>query len=104
MWKITFFWYEIGSGFEEPGGKPPPRIPRSTCTTLLNMVMPILSDCLWSMGLILALKLACVAGAWKKWAQKRMGERIYRALMVKNNLILCVYRRFIAPSLYNKMT
>ena len=30
MWKITFFWSEIGSGFEEPGGRPPPRIPRST--------------------------------------------------------------------------
>ena len=30
MWKITFFWSEIGSGFEEPGGKPPPRILRST--------------------------------------------------------------------------
>ena len=56
------------------------------------------------MGLILALKLACVAGAWKKWAQERMGERIYRALMVKDNLILCVYRRFIAPSLYNQIT
>ena len=24
------FWSEIGSGFEEPGGTPPPRIPRST--------------------------------------------------------------------------
>ena len=24
------FWSKIGSGFEEPGGKPPPRIPRST--------------------------------------------------------------------------
>ena len=24
------FWSEIGSGFGEPGGKPPPRIPRST--------------------------------------------------------------------------
>ena len=23
-------WSEIGSGFEEPGGTPPPRIPRST--------------------------------------------------------------------------
>ena len=30
MWKITIFWSEIGSGFEEPGGTPPPRIPRST--------------------------------------------------------------------------
>ena len=26
---MTFFWSEIGSGFEEPGGTPPPRIPRS---------------------------------------------------------------------------
>ena len=25
-----FFGSEIGSGFEEPGGTPPPRIPRST--------------------------------------------------------------------------
>ena len=24
------FWSEIGSGFEESGGTPPPRIPRST--------------------------------------------------------------------------
>ena len=24
------FWSEIGSGFEEPGGTPPPRIPRGT--------------------------------------------------------------------------
>ena len=24
------FWSEIGSGFEEPGGTPPLRIPRST--------------------------------------------------------------------------
>ena len=24
-----FFWYEIGSGFGELGGTPPPRIPRS---------------------------------------------------------------------------
>ena len=24
------FWLEIGSGFGEPGGTPPPRIPRST--------------------------------------------------------------------------
>ena len=24
------FWSEIGSGFGEPGGTPPPRIPRST--------------------------------------------------------------------------
>ena len=24
------FWSEIGSGFEEPRGTPPPRIPRST--------------------------------------------------------------------------
>ena len=26
------FWSEIGSGFEEPGGTPTPRIPRSTPT------------------------------------------------------------------------
>ena len=24
------FWSEIGSGFEEPGGTPPPRIPTNT--------------------------------------------------------------------------
>ena len=24
------FWSVIGSGFDEPGGTPPPRIPRST--------------------------------------------------------------------------
>ena len=30
VWKITFFWSEIRSGFEEPGGTPPQRIPRST--------------------------------------------------------------------------
>ena len=32
VWKITLayiFWSEIGSGFEEPGGTPPPRISRS---------------------------------------------------------------------------
>ena len=23
------FWFEIGSGFGEPGGTPPPRIPKS---------------------------------------------------------------------------
>ena len=26
--KMTFFWSEIGSGFGEPGGTPPPRILR----------------------------------------------------------------------------
>ena len=30
VWKMTFFWSEIGSGFEEPGRTPPPRIPRSS--------------------------------------------------------------------------
>ena len=30
VWKITFFSSEIGSGFEEPGGTPPPTIPKST--------------------------------------------------------------------------
>ena len=30
LWIITFFWSEIGSGFEEPGGTPKPRILRST--------------------------------------------------------------------------
>ena len=30
MWKTYIFWSEIGSGFEELGGTPPPRIPRST--------------------------------------------------------------------------
>ena len=28
------FWSEIGSGFKEPGGTKPPRIPRSTPSTL----------------------------------------------------------------------
>jgi len=28
--KNDIFWSEIGSGFGEPGGTPPPRIPRST--------------------------------------------------------------------------
>ena len=28
MWKNDFFWPEIGSGFGELGGTPPPRIPR----------------------------------------------------------------------------
>ena len=28
------FWSEIGSGFGEPGGTPPPRIPRSTPSPL----------------------------------------------------------------------
>ena len=27
--KIGMFWCEIRSGFKEPGGTPPPRIPRS---------------------------------------------------------------------------
>ena len=30
LWKETIFWSEIGSGFGEPGGTPPPQIPRST--------------------------------------------------------------------------
>ena len=31
VWKISdIFWCEIGSGFGEPGGTPPPRIPRIT--------------------------------------------------------------------------
>ena len=28
--KNEIFWSEIGSAFGEPGGTPPPRIPRST--------------------------------------------------------------------------
>ena len=28
--ETNIFWSEIGLGFEEPGGTPPPRIPRST--------------------------------------------------------------------------
>ena len=28
--KNGIFWSEIGSGYGEPGGTPPPRIPRST--------------------------------------------------------------------------
>ena len=28
--KNDIFWSEIGSGYREPGGTPPPRIPRST--------------------------------------------------------------------------
>ena len=31
--KNDTFWSERGSGFEEPGGTPPPRIPRSTPTS-----------------------------------------------------------------------
>jgi len=30
VWRMTLFWSEIGSGFGEPGGTPPPRIPRCT--------------------------------------------------------------------------
>ena len=30
MWKTTSLWSEIRSGFKEPGGTPPPWIPRST--------------------------------------------------------------------------
>ena len=30
VWKTYIFWSEIGSGFEELGGTPPPRISRST--------------------------------------------------------------------------
>ena len=30
MWKKTFIWSEIASGFGEPRGTPPPRISRST--------------------------------------------------------------------------
>ena len=29
VWKMTFVWSEIGSGFGEPRGTPPQRIPRS---------------------------------------------------------------------------
>ena len=29
MWKTYIFWSKIGSGFEELGGTPPPRIPMS---------------------------------------------------------------------------
>ena len=35
VWKITF-WSEIGSGFGEPGGTPPPRIPGSTRRGVCN--------------------------------------------------------------------
>ena len=31
------FWSEIGSGFEEPGGTSPPRIPRRTPPTPLRI-------------------------------------------------------------------
>ena len=30
VWKMTFFGTEIGSGFGELGGTPPPKITRST--------------------------------------------------------------------------
>ena len=36
---LNIFWSEIGSGFEEPGGTPPPRIPRSTLRYLIKMKM-----------------------------------------------------------------
>ena len=32
------FWSEIGSGFGEPGGTPPPRIPRSTPRVKITLV------------------------------------------------------------------
>ena len=35
VWKMKFFWFDIGSRFGEPGGTPPPRIPRSTRGDLL---------------------------------------------------------------------
>ena len=30
MWKNDILWFEIGSGFGQPGATLPPRIPRST--------------------------------------------------------------------------
>ena len=33
------FWSEIGSGFGEAGGTPPPRIPRSTPNPLRDKIM-----------------------------------------------------------------
>ena len=30
VWKMTFFWSEVGSGFGELGSTTPPRIPKST--------------------------------------------------------------------------
>ena len=30
VWNMTYFWSEVGSGFRETGGTPPPRIPRHT--------------------------------------------------------------------------
>ena len=57
MWKITFFWSEIGSGFEEPGSTPPRRISRSTptpsgtkCTLTRVHVCTWCSISLWSNG------------------------------------------------------
>ena len=32
------FWSEIESGFGEPGGTPPPRIPRSTLLTVTDVL------------------------------------------------------------------
>ena len=37
------FWTEIGSGYEEPGGTPPPRVPRSAPRGFLNISDRILA-------------------------------------------------------------
>ena len=39
VWKIIFFWFEIGSGSGEPGGTSPPRIPRSTPPELEYLIL-----------------------------------------------------------------
>ena len=36
MWKITFLWSEMGSGFGETGGTPLPGFPRNTPPGLLR--------------------------------------------------------------------
>ena len=37
---MTFFWSGIGSGFGEPSGTPPPRIPRSKPPVTPGLVNP----------------------------------------------------------------
>ena len=55
VWKITFFCCEIGSGFEEPGATPPPRIPRSNPPPLPGTYYLSITNCIWllSTGILL---------------------------------------------------
>ena len=54
--KNDIFWSEIGSRFGEPGGTPPPRVPRSTppgSSTFVDMNtkhgLPVQGPPLWSL-------------------------------------------------------